>query len=197
MITEDDKLALLALLTRYNRTWLARDRDMKARAEIEARLQQYSKQMERLVAAFSVFDFGTTKEEWLRLKEVVGVEAFNRAVAKGERDPQPDEDEEREIKTIEAEIIEHRPDVSIRDIVLERLRLAGSDGVKASEITAHLNSVRPQKVHEKTSGMTLYRLSQDGLARREGRTWFFVPQAETKNPGAPAPGQINGLTRKE
>jgi len=44
-------------------------------------------------------------------------------------------------------------------------------------------------------GMTLYRLSQDGLVRREGRTWFFVPSqaAETKNPGGDTPGLIEML----
>ena len=40
--------------------------------------------------------------------------------------------------------------------------------------------------------MTLYRLSLDELVRRDGRTWFFVPQLEeTKNPGADTPGPIN------
>jgi hypothetical protein len=37
--------------------------------------------------------------------------------------------------------------------------------------------------------MTLYRLSKDGLARREKRTWFFVkPEGEAKDPGGETPG---------
>ena len=40
------------------------------------------------------------------------------------------------------------------------------------------------EMHDKTVGMTLYRLSKDGLARRDGRTWFYVaPKEETENPG--------------
>lgn len=47
-------------------------------------------------------------------------------------------------------------------------------------------------LHEKTIGMTLFRLSQKGVARRDGHTWFYVqPPAETEKPGAPAPGRIN------
>jgi hypothetical protein len=42
-----------------------------------------------------------------------------------------------------------------------------------------------EPLHSKTVGMTLYRLSKDGLVRREGHNWFFVPQAAaTENPGA-------------
>jgi hypothetical protein len=43
--------------------------------------------------------------------------------------------------------------------------------------------------------MTLYRLLQGGLVRRQGHTWFLVPQntAETKNPGGETPGLIEML----
>lgn len=73
----------------------------------------------------------------------------------------------------------------VRDIVLERLEAAGTEGTKAAPIREHVEAAVGQKIHEKTVGMTLYRLAQDGLAKREGLKWFFVPpSAETKNPGA-------------
>ena len=55
------------------------------------------------------------------------------------------------------------------------------------------------EIHEKTVGMTLYRLLQDKLVRREGHTWFLVPQpiAETKNPGGETPGQIGDDAQPE
>jgi hypothetical protein len=80
-----------------------------------------------------------------------------------------------------------RPRIS--DIVLDRLREAGASGSKAAPIQEYIEQTYATKIHEKTVGMTLYRLSKDGLVRRDGHTWFFVPpSAETKNPGVGAPG---------
>jgi len=54
----------------------------------------------------------------------------------------------------------------------------------------YIEAARSTKLHEKTIGMTLYRLANDGLARRDGRTWFPVSQeAKQENPGAGTPGQ--------
>lgn len=80
----------------------------------------------------------------------------------------------------------------IRDIVLERVEEAGSEGTRAARIRRYIERVYGNDLHEKTVGMTLYRLKQDGLVRRDGQTWFFVPpQAETENPGAGTPGPDN------
>jgi hypothetical protein len=77
-----------------------------------------------------------------------------------------------------------RSEPSVREIAIEQLKRAGVAGAKASTIRQVAESILKKKFHEKTAGMTLYRLSKDGLARREGQTWFFVPpKAETKNPG--------------
>jgi hypothetical protein len=77
----------------------------------------------------------------------------------------------------------------IREIVLDRLRGAGAEGKRASAIQKYIERVYGAELHQKTVGMTLYRLAQEGLVRREGRTWFFVqPEAETENPGVGAPG---------
>jgi len=81
----------------------------------------------------------------------------------------------------------------IKNIVLDRLREAGKEGSKSAPIRRYIERVYDDKVHEKTVGMTLYRLSKQGLVRREGQTWFFVPpeEAETENPGAATPGSEN------
>lgn len=80
----------------------------------------------------------------------------------------------------------------IKDIILEYLQMAHDlelGGVKAAEIRAHIENKYATTIHEKTVGMTLYRLLKDGKVRRQGHTWFFVPQTEeTKNPGVEAPG---------
>jgi hypothetical protein len=81
---------------------------------------------------------------------------------------------------------------SIRELTLEYLAAAAPAGLKASEVQALIEGRRKTNLHPKTAGMTLYRLSQDGLVRREGRMWFYVPpNAEAKNPGGGAPGPNN------
>lgn len=75
------------------------------------------------------------------------------------------------------------------DIVLDRLKAAGAKGSKAAPIQQYIENVYATKIHDKTVGMTLYRLARAGLVRRDGHTWFIVP--ETVNPGVAAPGPIN------
>lgn len=79
----------------------------------------------------------------------------------------------------------------VSDIVLDQLRKAGTAGSKAAPIQKYIESTYGTTIHDKTVGMTLYRLSQEDppKVRRQGHTWFFVPEAETKNPGVGAPGQ--------
>lgn len=90
---------------------------------------------------------------------------------------------------------EKRERPSIRQIVLDRLADAGEGGAKAIDIRKYIETTYSEEIHEKTVGMTLYRLLQDELVRRQGHTWFLVPQntAETKNPGGETPGLIEDL----
>lgn len=83
-----------------------------------------------------------------------------------------------------------RPRPPIKAIVLDRLKTAGDKGSKAAPIRIHIERVYGGEIHEKTVGMTLYRLAQNGIVRREGQTWFLVEpkEAETGNPGAETPG---------
>jgi hypothetical protein len=82
---------------------------------------------------------------------------------------------------------------SVRETVLERLKLAGDKGLKAADVRQYYEDTFSAKLHEKTIGMTLYRLSKENLARREGRTWFYAPlnEGETKNPGGRTPGLVD------
>jgi hypothetical protein len=78
---------------------------------------------------------------------------------------------------------------TIREVAIAYLQAAGAAGTKASAIREHLETEHGQVVHDKTVGMTLYRLSKEGHAHRDKLIWFFgPPPAETKNPGGDAPG---------
>ncbi|MDR3533149.1 MAG: hypothetical protein P4L90_21640 [Rhodopila sp.] len=82
----------------------------------------------------------------------------------------------------------------VRDLVLDQLRVAEDRGQKASPIKRYIESTYSTQLHSKTVGMTLYRLSQEGLVHRRGQTWFYGPQAgralsvSTEAPGVVAPG---------
>jgi hypothetical protein len=84
----------------------------------------------------------------------------------------------------------------IRDIVIERLKAAEKNGTRAAPIREHIRSTYGKDIHEKTVGMTLYRLANEKLAHRIGITWFFGPAVpDTQNPGAGAPGSLEDLLK--
>jgi hypothetical protein len=81
----------------------------------------------------------------------------------------------------------------VRIAVLKHLLNAGAAGAKAAAIREEYEREYGIILHEKTVGMTLYRLAKEGLARRKGHFWFSVhpPQrGETENPGGEAPGSV-------
>lgn len=81
------------------------------------------------------------------------------------------------------------PRPTVRDVALMHLRQAGGKGAKAADIREYFERTFGEVVHEKTVGMTLYRLLKANLVRRDGHTWFFgPPNAGTKNPGGETPG---------
>jgi hypothetical protein len=77
----------------------------------------------------------------------------------------------------------------VSDIVLDRLKKAAEKGSKASPMQTYIESTYGKKIHDKTVGMTLYRLQKEGLVRRDGHTWFITEKG--MNPGVAAPGLIN------
>ncbi len=80
----------------------------------------------------------------------------------------------------------------IKDIVIDRLKAAAEEGTKAAPIQKYITETYSRKIHDKTVGMTLYRLKLEGLAHKRGIVWFFGPGlAGTKNPGVAAPGPFN------
>jgi hypothetical protein len=74
----------------------------------------------------------------------------------------------------------------ISDIILSRLAAAGGKGDKAANIRKFIADEYSTEIHEKTVGMTLYRLLKREEVRRTGHTWFIAPKA--MNPGAATPG---------
>jgi len=84
------------------------------------------------------------------------------------------------------------PPPTLREFILARLKAVGMNGSKASPLREFYERTYGKAIHEKTVGMTLYRLQNESLVRRDGHTWFLAqPMAETRNPGVAAPGPNN------
>jgi len=80
----------------------------------------------------------------------------------------------------------------IKGLILAQVKAAHPKPIRASELRDYLKT-RGYFVHDKTVGMTLYRLSQDKSVRRDGWDWFFVPEAE-RGPDKENPASGAGST---
>jgi len=191
---------LLARVIRGEDEKVAIDEQRKA---LNAAYIAAEKRRDSAATAFEAFGFNTnSKELWKEVKAAMGPVAWSEGFVLGGRmpvvtNPQEAQSEEADQSTKETDeaAAPAKQDIpTVREIVLAQLGAAGDAGVKAANIRKFIEETYSQTVHEKTVGMTLYRLSKDGLARRDGRTWFSVtPSAETENPGVDAPGSEEGV----
>lgn len=197
-LIDADKQVLIALAVRHQRNWIQREADRALKAEVERRLVEIEIDFGKVEAAVKAFGAEPTQVGWFEpIRDAVGHEAFDKAM----RDAGivlnwadlPTLQQNVPVPQPEAHALP--PTASVRDLVLERLKAAGKTGAQASAMRENIEALRGTKLHDKTIGMTLYRLSIDGLVRRAGRTWFFA--SEAKNPGAVTPGLINSPSQKE
>jgi hypothetical protein len=205
-LDEEDRIGAIGLLVRLVRIQDERARAAEARKQAIERYALLDQQWNRCKDAFGAFGFQTAdgKELWTQLKGILGQavwdEAFERArgiplitateqtTAPPEPPPTPP-DERGQEGSPGAQTETEQGSSTVREIILEELKKASESGRKAAELRDVVSRALGRAVHEKTAGMTLYRLSQDGLVSRKGHTWFIVPpKAETVNPGAAAPG---------
>jgi hypothetical protein len=152
--------------------------------------------------AFNVFGFDDTDPKvWDKVKDKIGelayVDAIKRARLPKAVEPPPtaettEIDQEEDFSGAEEPSSEDAP--RVREMALTRLQTIGSSGAKAAEIREYIEKTYKRSLHEKTVGMTLYRLSQEDPPKvhRKGHTWFFGPsQDEQKNPGGDTPGDMS------
>jgi hypothetical protein len=190
-LTDQDKAALFALITRYTRTQKENAALVAEQAAIAAKLNKGREQIQKYIGAFSVFGFNIAKDGggFQQIRNLLGSKAYLEAFSAGGLDPSQTTTKDEDSGAVEQQLMlppstDETDQSSVREMALAKLTEASVQGTTASEIRDHIEKVRGTKLHSKTVGMTLYRLSQDGLARREGRTWFAVPQvAEKANPG--------------
>lgn len=75
-------------------------------------------------------------------------------------------------------------DKSVKNTIIDIIKRASPQPVRAKDIQSEIETIRGEPLHYKTVGMTLYRLSKDGIVRRDGWDWFYVPQKDETAKGA-------------
>lgn len=193
MIKDENKALLLTLAVNFQRLWDQRIADTALKEEVEARLDAIEPQIRSIATAAKAFGVETSAGWFWPIREAVGPAVFDKAMLDAGIHMVWGEPPEGYAPIVpdEPKVLNATPltsDAPVREIVLERLKIAEKEGAKAGDIRTYIETLRAKKLHDKTIGMTLYRLSTDGLARREGRTWFYVsPPGEVKNPSGGAP----------
>jgi hypothetical protein len=189
MVSADDNEAIVVILSKYVRIVDGINRDNKIREEAGSRLAAAEKQRQNCVAAFRIFDFDISQDSVFdAIKERIGENAWNRAIDVARPMEEMQESNPLPPPTVE-ENEEPTENHSIKDLVLSRLALGAVAGVRASEIRNFVQQSIGKIIHEKTVGMTLYRLQKEGLVRRDGHIWFLAEtRVEAGNPGAGSAG---------
>ena len=195
-IDEFTKTTLVALIARWQHSYFAREQQ----EQIKNAATKKAAELDGIVAKCrdmcrSLGFDREDKELWASVLKVCGPEAMriynNTRGDLPEWKPAQAKNSEAEPTETKAEDSEPKNRPPIKDICLERLLVAGAGGQKASDIRDFIQKTYPDEIHEKTVGMTLYRLLKDGQIRREGHKWFAAPQtAGTANPGAQTPGSM-------
>lgn len=201
----EDKLALGALLKRAfhaNNRLIAAAEAKRQADEIHAGAFRDFEQKRSAFAAFG-FEVGDP-EFWARLRAEVGEEAWDDAYRRSlvmDMPPiefnftPPWQQPSEPVEVIQDDGASTAPALSgvpsVRDVVLSQLSQAGDVGTTAAQIRTFYEKAYGRELHEKTVGMTLYRLTREKppKAKRLGRTWYMVPSSDgAKNPGGGTPG---------
>jgi hypothetical protein len=178
--------AVFAILVRVIRTDLTNQSDKDKIAELQAAIDERLASRPKLMTALHAFGFMSGPGIWDQVTEVLGKDRYNHAweVALPEKygparkiratGSEPASTNPRSL--IKGEVnarggSEQAPP-KISEAILTYLRSVGGRGVQVAEIKRHLLDAYGLVTHQKTPGMTLYRLSQQGVVRRDGRDWF-------------------------
>ena len=194
MVKVDDSLddaALKALLLRHAEAWWERAFLRRRMAADQRRVDALSGRIADCDTSFRVFGYDVKQNEvWKKLVGRYEAEIDPQLRVLSEKFADYLEEEEGD----GSDLLPAPEQQPIHHMVLDRLKEAGTSGSKAAPIRAYIEGVLGREIHEKTVGMTLYRLLKRGAVRREGHTWFFVPEA--KDSGAVTPELLNRDDKK-
>jgi hypothetical protein len=202
---KDELHALTIILARTVQAGDEHENALRAKKSAELRVEDAARDWIARRAAFGAFGFNPTAPDfWPELRKAMGEEAWDEGFRRaGHEPPKPNPQVAGPSKeAVEQPRAQTQLDADVprvRDFIMAELAIAGDAGRKAKDILDRFERIFGRSLHEKTIGMTLFRLKKDELVRREGHTWFLArpPGAETRNPGAGTPGSNSAANRKE
>jgi hypothetical protein len=195
---DSDRTAILAILSRWSRHWQASSHLHQQKANIEAQIAQAATGMVNAEAGLKIFGFDVSQDGvWAHLNALFAndLQAFMSSEdTQNQRQwaAKPDAQFFQEFEQLLGSDDKKKPPMpTIREIALMRLREVGPAGLRAKTIREYIQTTYGVECHEKTVGMTLYRLSNERLVRRNGHVWFINDAQESKTPGVSAPGVVD------
>jgi hypothetical protein len=195
ILDEHDRAAVFAMIVQLVRIDVGNSNDRTMIAELQAAVDRRSASREKYVTAIDAFGFEVdTAGVWDRVKIALGEEMFFRAYSTAFPDEFKDDGKRSQSAETQpaAPMLRSTPEYSyggaprtegpspkISDAILTYLRSISGRGAHVVQIKKYLREALGIETHEKTPGMTLYRLSKNGLVRREGRLWSAVAMPES------------------
>jgi len=203
-LDEHDRAAVIALLIRTVRIDEELKRDKELVTSASARVASNTLARSKTVTAFGVFGFDTSDGLWDRVIKAIGPDAYGRAIAIGKGyepagllekmgDEEAIDEAEQNVTRPDDDDASERQAPRLKDAILGYLQGLGDAGATARQVRQHLVDAYGLSVHEKTPGMTLYRLMKEGSVRRVGRTWYAKGSAGSRE-NEPPSGQAAGAS---
>ncbi|TBX81895.1 hypothetical protein E0I74_04935 [Rhizobium laguerreae] len=186
MLEDYEKDALYGLTVKYLMDLRERRRVSDELAALQVRLDEIHSNLFRLKEAYTAFNIEDSDRFFQHIGEMIGedriTKAYKLAGYMNDSSSEPAPDESASGKGLNmlldwGAVEDVGEEVNIKDLVLRELRKASSHGTTAREI---IDTLRKEgiEMHDKTVGMTLYRLSREERARRDGRRWFTSDTTE-------------------
>lgn len=184
-LDDHDTAAVVAILIRAVRIEDELERAEAQIAELNAKIAAGKAMRTKIVAALNIFGFNTAETGyWKRVRKSLGDPVYDNAVGIA-RETAPDHsDDSAKVKSSEQgkgaaamgrdDLSQKANKATIPQAIMELLKIKSAEGAPISEIRDYLKAAHDLKVHEKSPGMTLFRLQKQGLVKRDGRKWFFV-----------------------
>lgn len=191
-IDDADRELAIQLLARTFANGEVWTRAIAEQEDAQRRVEEAGKRAVALKAAFGAFGFDPDSASmWEDVRAALGDDDYARAARLGRPASEPtlnfDDDSTAVPEPLGvADAAQGYGAPSIRAMVAEELKNAGPAGAQAAAIRRTIENRLARKLHDKTIGMTLYRLARSGAAHRSGRTWFAseatgAPEAEAEH----------------
>ncbi|OHV26916.1 hypothetical protein EOS93_06250 [Rhizobium sp. RMa-01] len=183
-LKDHERDGVYALLVRTIEAGQEHEKAAKDMADAQERLRIANEAITSIRAALRAFGFSNDADLWNNVGEALGMDRYAKAFDLAGvprpahlQGPLIEGSTSKEtlgnVQSLPMEAVANET-LSIREWIIQILKAEGDKGTKAADVKDFLSAIGLTGMHEKTVGMTLYRLSKEGVARRSGRMWYYL-----------------------